>query len=168
MERLKDLPEREPGCICCEELLEQQEGLVAETEFWRVIVSRDQGYLGRSMIIAKHHVASEADISEDAVIDFHYLKIDLEQAAANAFGARICNWTELGNDAFAEEDPKPHLHHHMRPRYDQAVSFAGVVFDDPNWGSMYDVTQRWNVDKDPEGEGFKDKVARALREELVQ
>src|SRR5687767_1291716 len=116
MESNNQTPERVADCLFCEVLLEQTDGLVADTPCWRVIVSRDQGYLGRCMVIPLRHIEKEADLTEAEVLDFHYTKVALENAAAQAFGAKLFNWTELGNDAFQEDDPKPHLHHHVRPR----------------------------------------------------
>lgn len=158
--------ERESGCIFCEVLLEQVNGLVIDTAYWRILVSRDQGYLGRCMVIPIRHIEREADLSEAEVLNFHYVKAGLEEAVSRAFGARMCNWTELGNDAFQDAEPKPHLHHHMRPRYENPVEFASRQFDDHKWAHMYDSAQRWNVDKDPNALGFKDLVATAIRENL--
>lgn len=163
-----NVPNREPGCLFCEEILDQEDGFVLDTLGWRVIVSRDQGYLGRCMVIPRRHLSREAELTEEEVLEFHYLKVQLEDAFENAFGASLSNWTELGNDAFQEEDPKPHLHHHVRPRYSQPVEFAGRNFTDPKWGKMYDSFQRWNVDNDPDAEGFKNKVANAIRLAIVK
>lgn len=159
-------PEKEPGCLFCEELLEQQEGVVADTSFWRVVVSRDQGYLGRCMVISKYHIGNIMEMGFEQNDDLHDTQTRLEIAVRSAFSADWCNWTQLGNDALAEEVPKPHLHHHMRPRYQEPVIFAGYEFDDPNFGGMYDLNQRWNVDKDPHAAGFKDLVAMTIHDHL--
>ncbi|MEX0748804.1 MAG: hypothetical protein WD467_03155 [Candidatus Saccharimonadales bacterium] len=159
-------PEREPGCIICEEVLDQTDGLICRRAGWQILVSRDQGYLGRCLVMPTRHIDSEADLSEAEVLAFHYLKVDLESAVLQVFGARMCNWTELGNDAFQAKEPKPHLHYHMRPRYERSVEFAGHEFADPQFGHMYDLNQRWNVDTDPQAKGFKDLVAAALRSQL--
>ncbi len=156
-------PEREPECFFCEQLLEQKDGVVTETESWRVLVSRDQGYLGRCMVIPKRHIDRKEELLEEEVLELHYLQVDLENAVSQTLGARMCNWTQLGNHAYREVDPKPHLHYHMRPRYAEAVEFQGRRFEDPAFGEMYDLDQRWNVDADPEAAGFKEEVATALR-----
>lgn len=156
-------PEREPGCLFCEHLLEQKEGLVVETESWQVLVSRDQGYLGRCMIIAKDHIDKKEELREEAVLELHYLQVDLENAVSEMLGAAMCNWTQLGNHAYRDVEPSPHLHYHMRPRYAETVEFQGRRFEDPAFGEMYDLNQRWNVDTDPEAEDFKDEVAAVIR-----
>lgn len=162
----KDIkPEKEPDCLFCEELLEQQEGVVADTPFWRILVSRDQGYLGRCMVISQHHIGNVMEMDYEQHDDLFDAQVRLEQAVRSAFGAQWCNWTQLGNDAFAENKP-PHLHHHLRPRYYQPVEFGGYEFEDPHFGGMYDLNQRWNVDKDPTATGFKDSVADAIRNHL--
>lgn len=161
-------PEIISGCDFCEQLLSQNEGLVVETKNWRVLVSRDQGYLGRCLVIANRHIEDRSEMNEEEVLELHYMQIDLETAARRELGADICNWTQLGNDAYAEELPKPHHHYHMRPRYSEPVGFAGRQFDDPKFGQMYDLSQRWNVDADPEARGFKDQVANALSRHFQQ
>ena len=161
-------PELEPDCDICKIMGSEREGFVLDSPHWRVIVSRDQGYLGRCMVIPLRHLGQEADLTEEEVLEFHYLKVGLEAGIKRAFGATLCNWTELGNDAFQASEPKPHLHHHMRPRYAERVMFEGTSFDDPKWGHMYDLDQRWNVDKDERAIGFKAAVAEAIRISMIQ
>ncbi len=164
MERLAThKPEQEPECLFCEHLLGQKDGLVVETESWRVLVSRDQGYLGRCMVIAKHHIANKEELSEETVLELHYLQVDLENAVSHTLGATMCNWTQLGNHAYRDNDPNPHLHYRMRPRYGEPVEFDGRYFEDPAFGEMYDLNQRWNVDTDPKAHNFKNEVAGAIR-----
>lgn len=158
--------EREPGCLFCEELLEQDEGVVADTPRWRILVSRDQGYLGRCMVIARSHTETVADMSFAQNDDLFDAQVRLEQAVRGAFGAGWCNWTQLGNDAFQAEHPMPHFHTHLRPRYQQPVKFAGYEFSDPDFGHMYDLNRRWNVDADPEAAGVKDRIAEAIWQHL--
>lgn len=159
-------PEKDPECLFCEELLEQTGGVVADTPFWRILVSRDQGYLGRCMVISRSHIGNITEMTFQQNDDLLDAQVRLESAVREAFGADWCNWTQLGNDAFQTEDPKPHLHTHLRPRYREPLEFAGYEFADPNFGSMYDLDQRWNVDKDPEAAGFKDTVAEAIYRHL--
>lgn len=165
-ELINETFEREPDCLFCEDLLSQKEGLVAVTPFWQVLVSRDQGYLGRCMVISRHHIGNITEMDFKQNDDLLDTQVRLEQAVRVAFGADWCNWTQLGNDAFAEDDPKPHLHYHLRPRYSTAVEFAGYRFLDLKFGQMYDLNQRWNVDKDPAASGFKDLAADAIRNHL--
>lgn len=165
-EIINDAFEREPGCMFCEDLLTQTDGLVADSPSWRILVSRDQGYLGRCMVISRHHLGNIAEMDFQQNDDLFDTQVRLEHAVRMAFDADWCNWTQLGNDAFAEEEPKPHLHYHLRPRYSQPVEFGGYEFTDPHFGQMYNLNQRWNVDKDPTTAGFKDLVADAIRGHL--
>lgn len=161
-------PGRVSDCFVCEDLLDTTEGVVSDTLWWRVVVSRDQGYLGRCLVVPQSHVTSEAELPLEAAIEFHYLKISFEQAVQKAFGARICNWTELGNDAFQADEPNPHLHHHVRPRYDrQPIEFDGNLFWDPTWAHMYDLHNRQNIDKDTWAPGQKQRIAEAIADFFV-
>lgn len=157
---------REPECVFCDELLEQTSGVIAETAHWRILVSRDQGYLGRCMVINRHHRANITELEFGEWDDLLDVQSRLEQAVRRGLGASWCNWTQFGNDAFRVDEPKPHLHYHLRPRYQQPVEFAGYTFTDSEFGHMYDLEQRWNVDQEPGGAALKNQIAATIRAHL--
>ena len=47
------------------------------------------------------------------------------------------NWSCLMNDAFKDSSPKPQVHWHFRPRYENPVEIGGHVFKDSNFGHHY-------------------------------
>lgn len=44
------------------------------------------------------------------------------------------------DNVFKDENPKPHLHFHFRPRYKNSVEFMGETFIDKMFGHHYDRT----------------------------
>lgn len=112
--------------------------VIFETEYWRVILSDDQKYLGRSIIYLKRPAADLADLSQDELNDWHFMLRILESAMRQAFDARLFNWGCLMNHAYRIKPYTPLVHWHMRPRYDHSVYFSGVEFRDEEFGSHYE------------------------------
>ena len=50
------------------------------------------------------------------------------------------NWTCFMNYAYQEKPYRPHVHWHLRPRYERAVTIAGVTCEDPTFGHPYGQT----------------------------
>jgi diadenosine tetraphosphate (Ap4A) HIT family hydrolase len=65
------------------------------------------------------------------------------------------------NHAFKAEPFNPHVHWHIYPRYKTSVEVAGVVFDDPLFGSHID-EDKVNMVSDE----VLDEIALILQKEL--
>ena len=61
----------------------------------------------------------------------------LENLFKETFNATMFNWSCLMNDAFKDSSPKPQVHWHFRPRYENPVEIGGHVFKDSNFGHHY-------------------------------
>ncbi len=121
---------------------------VYETKHWRVIVSNDQDILGRCIVVCADDVGAMGQLTPEQWLDFGQLTQRLEAAAKKAFGATMCNWTCLMNNAYQNEPPNPHVHWHFRPRYKQTVQFAGLEFSDPEFGHHYRRSTNRDVGKE--------------------
>ena len=140
--------------------------LVFETRYWVVVLNPyDQHYLGRSVIILKRHVPTLASVSDAEWLDYKQLVGEFAKAASEAFGADHFNWSFNMNHAFRENPPQLHVHGHVRPRYRREVTFAGLTFEDREFGSHYGLTKR--PVEPPVFDAIRDKLARALREASV-
>jgi diadenosine tetraphosphate (Ap4A) HIT family hydrolase len=146
-------------CIYCEKPNENE--LIFETEFWQVILSSDQGYLGRCYVILKRHCGDLAELTDEEWLDFSEVVKKLESALKKSFNATMFNWTCLMNNAYQSESPNPHVHWHFRPRYNHKVEFAGLIFEDPEFGHHYDRTRKQEVAKD-----IKIKILEKIKENL--
>jgi diadenosine tetraphosphate (Ap4A) HIT family hydrolase len=127
----------------------EDETILYETDFWKVILSPDQAYLGRCVIVLKRDCGKMSNLRSDEWMDLHKNIIQkLEPAFKKAFNATMFNWTCLMNGAFKAENPKPHIHWHFRPRYRENVKFAGEQFQDLEFADHYDAKRRMIVSKD--------------------
>lgn len=105
------------------------------TDYWSVGVGNDQPYLGRAFCTLKSHKGKLGELSKDEWDDLQAIFRDLEQRYKKVFGADVINVECNMNHAFKTEPFNPHIHWHIYPRYKNPVEVAGVVFEDPLFGS---------------------------------
>jgi len=74
------------------------ETIVYETKYWKVILSENQYYLGRSFVIYKGEATHLSDLPTEVFIDLKKIIDLLEMTIKKAFGATHYNWTCLMND----------------------------------------------------------------------
>lgn len=133
-----------------------EKDLIYKTKFWKVILSDDQTYLGRCVVMLNRNCGDLADLTHEELIDFlENVVKKLEKAFREVFKARMFNWTCLMNNAYLESNPKPQVHWHFRPRYNIDVKVLDEVFTDPNFGHHY----KRNSDK---------VVSNEVREEIIK
>ena len=65
-------------------------------------------------------------------MELHQVIRQIERAVKGAFGADVCNWECLMNNAVKAGQPT-HVHWHLHPRYLGGATFAGEEFPDPKW-----------------------------------
>ena len=112
--------------------------MLYETRFWKIILSNEQSYLGRCVILLKRDCKELSKLTSEEWLDFHQNIVKkLESTFKKAFDATMFNWSCLMNDAYQAEDPKPYVHFHFRPRYNHDVKFAGEEFRDPDFAHHY-------------------------------
>lgn len=111
---------------------------VLETEYWVASMGPEQGYLGRAYVTLKVHKGDMAELTDDEWLDFSKVVKKLESSIKSAFNPQLFNWTCLMNNAFQHKPALPHVHWHLRPRYENTVNFDGINFVDPLFGYHYD------------------------------
>jgi diadenosine tetraphosphate (Ap4A) HIT family hydrolase len=126
------------GCHVCE-IIDRKDDrdLIFETDFWGVLLSFNQRYLGRCYIFSKRHFGSMSNMTEEENVDFLEVVKKLEKAIKKTFGATMFNWSCLMNNFYKKENPDPHVHWHMRPRYRDKVLVSGKSFEDGEFGHHY-------------------------------
>jgi len=126
------------GCHVCEMAAKKDDkDLIFETPFWEVLLSYNQRYLGRCYIFSKRHFGQMSDMTPEEVLDFLEVVKKIEAAIKKAFGATMFNWSCLMNNFYKEENPDPHLHWHVKPRYREKVVVAGKTFEDREFAHHY-------------------------------
>ena len=112
---------------------------VFATDHWRCVLNgRDQRYPGRCIVVARRHVASVPELDEEEWSELRDVMRRVESAGRRAFGADVANWGCLMNHAFQEDEARPHVHWHYRPRFRAPVEVAGLRFEDDAFGRHYE------------------------------
>lgn len=125
------------------------ETIMYETNFWKVVLFSDQAYLGRCVIVLKRNCAELSNLTPDEWVDFHTNIVQkLEYAFKKAFNATMFNWTCLMNHAYQKNPPKPFCHWHFRPRYREVIQFAGEKFQDLEFAHHYNLERKMIVSQD--------------------
>jgi diadenosine tetraphosphate (Ap4A) HIT family hydrolase len=146
-------------CDYCREL--NKDELIFETKFWKVVIAPDQAYLGRCYVILKRHCGDLAELENSEWSDFIEIVKKVESALKKSFNATMFNWTCLMNNAYRNDPPNPHVHWHLRPRYNHKVEFAGEVFEDPEFGHHYSRERKQEI-----SDVVKKKIVDRIKENL--
>jgi len=78
-----------------------------------------------------------SDLAGDEWDDFSKVVKTLESTYKEALGATLFNWGCLMNDAYQNKPPNPHVHWHLRPRYEKPIKLFGLTFEDLEFGHHY-------------------------------
>lgn len=122
-------------CEICPLLVGQtaaDDNVILQTERWVAVLDRNQCYLGKSFITLRQHKETLSELDEVDWMELHQVIRQLEQAVKGAFGADVCNWECLMNNA-VKAGQSTHVHWHLHPRYLADTVFAGEEFPDPKW-----------------------------------
>ncbi len=117
------------GCSVCNPNLGPS---LAESDHWRLVLNRNQNLLGKCFLAVRHHLASVPDLTSDEWLDLHR---ELGRATR---ALRLAFQPDHFNYAFLQNQDR-HVHLHLIPRYAGPRTFAGGVFDDPDYLDHYAV-----------------------------
>lgn len=110
--------------------------LIYSTAYWDVILSHDQAYFGRLVIVCKADREMLGDIGADEQHDLFALFKKLEAFFKKEFNATMFNYSCLMNNAYRDGE-RARVHWHFRPRYKETITVLGEQFSDPNFGYHY-------------------------------
>ena len=130
-------------CNHCQKPNENE--LIYQTKFWKVIIASDQIYLGRCYVTLKRHCGDLAELENSEWFNFIELVKRLESTLKKSFDATMFNWACLMNNAYQNEPPNPHIHWHFLPRYNHKIEFAGEIFEDLEFGHHYNIERKQEV-----------------------
>lgn len=124
-------------CEFCALSPEEMKWLLYENEHWYLFLADRQDYAGRCLISCKRHCESISELSADEWLTLKKLMEACEAMLKNELGADLLNWSCLMNDAFKQNEPVPHVHFHLRPRYSKPIKIGNTVFKDKEFGHHY-------------------------------
>lgn len=124
-------------CEVCP-FVENPDSPIFESKFWVInLAAHDQYYPGRAYVTAKRHVGNLPDLTNEEWADLHAVMKRFEEAVKKGLGASMCNWTCLMNNAYQTKPYNPHVHWHVRPRFDKPAVIMGEKFTDELFGHHY-------------------------------
>lgn len=132
------------NCDICPLVASQQaadDEVILQTDRWVAVLDRNQSYLGKAFVSLRQHKATLSDLDQSDWQELHEVMRRMEYATKQAFGADVCNWECLMNNAVKAGQPT-HVHWHLHPRYVAGTNFAGVDFPDTKWPRIQDGVQR--------------------------
>lgn len=121
---------------------------IKETEYWEVVLSKNQYYLGYSIINLKRACENLSGLKQEEILDFFDIVVWFEKRLKEVFGASMFNWSCLMNNSYKSEEIPAQVHWHARPRYKNKVEFAGEVFVDEVFAHHYDKNKTKFVSED--------------------
>ena len=124
-------------CEWCGLTEEDKRYQLYESRFWSVFLADEQDQIGRCILVLKRHCPSLPELTEDEWDELRDLVCRLEACLKAVLGAALCNWSCLMNHFYKESAPDPHLHIHVRPRYDKPVLLNGRAYPDSAFGHHY-------------------------------
>ncbi len=105
--------------------------------FWSAYLSDNQDYIGRVIVVLNRHCGSLSELNADEWLELREIIKRLERSIKKALNADMFNWSCLMNDFYKKENPYPHLHIHLRPRYKNAVYVDKKAFYDDEFAHHY-------------------------------
>ncbi len=139
------------NCGWCNLSEEDRQFQVYDSTFWSVFLSDEQDYIGRCILVLKRHCRSMSELTDDEWEELRKLVCKVEACLKAVLGATLCNWSCLMNSFYKASDPNPHLHIHVRPRYDKPVMLNGSTYIDSEFGHHYALNKSGSIpDKDRE------------------
>ncbi len=118
------------NCDWCNLSEEDKQFQVYESKSWSVFLSDEQDYIGRCILVLKRHCNSLSELTGGEWDELRNLICKVEACLKAVLGATLCNWSCLMNNFYKESAPNPHLHIHVRPRYDKPVMLNGNIYSD--------------------------------------
>ncbi|NYB52081.1 MAG: HIT family protein [Methanobacteriaceae archaeon] len=149
-------------CEYFEKLTQHEFGeLLAETDYWLIILAPDQRNLGTCVVALKRDEKELSGLKDEEWMDLSRVVKELESAIKKAFHATMFNWGCLMNSSYLLDPPSPHLHWHFIPRYREPVQFQGKTFEDPCFGrsTMHDRGRSVEL-----GEEFRKEIMKRINE----
>lgn len=125
-------------CEFCDLTTEDKKYLLYENEYWSIFLADKQDYIGRCIVVLRSHKGSLSELNEQEWLSLKNITNSAELLLKNELNATMFNWSCLMNDAYKNNQPQPHIHFHVRPRYAAPVCFNGQVFCDEAFAHHYD------------------------------
>ena len=137
--------------------------LIAETDYWVILLAPDQRYLGTCVVALKRFDGDLGGLTDEEWLDFGLIVKNLEAAIRKSFKSVLFNWGCLMNSSYLNDPPNPHVHWHLIPRYKNKTEFEDFIFEDPCFGSS---TMKTNGVTSKVPEDVRWKIIKKIKDNL--
>lgn len=130
------------NCAYCAEgaLLDKFGIKIAQTEFSKIILFREQSHPGRVIVASLSHVDELWELPEAERIGFMNDVAAVGRALHEAFGPQKVNYGAYG-------DTMHHLHFHLVPKYEDGFEWGGVFAMNPGLETLDEEGYRKTAEK---------------------
>lgn len=111
--------------------------IIYKGKYWTLSFNK-QDYLGRCVLTTNKHISKFDELNDEEVISLRNMLKAIEKELKDLYGCTMLNWCCNMNNVFAKENPDPHVHIHIRPRYKNSVNINGIIYKDNEFGAHYD------------------------------
>jgi len=115
----------------------ETEWLLYRSLHWSVYLADVQDYVGRCILVLNRHCGSLSELDSSEWMDLKAIIDLVERVYKEVLGAEPSNLSCLMNDFYKEPTPNPHLHIHMRPRYQNAIVLNNHAYEDTEFAHHY-------------------------------
>ena len=143
------------ACDWCNLSEEDKHFQLCESKSWAVFLADEQDYIGRCILVLKRHCGSLSELTEEEWDELRRLVCKAEECLKAVLGATLCNWSCLMNSFYKDATPAPHLHIHVRPRYDKPVMINGNTYTDSEFGHHYALKKSGEMPAEDKNEVFR-------------
>lgn len=125
-------------CDLCNLTEDERKYRLIQGNYWAVYLADKQDYIGRCIFVLNRHCESLSKLSSEEWTELKLLIERIEAAITSSLGATMFNWSCLMNDFYKSNTPDPHLHIHIRPRYNTPITINEKIFNDEEFAHHYD------------------------------
>jgi len=108
--------------------------LIIEYEHWCILLRYEQVTLGSLMLVCKDDVTKFSDISNGSFIEYGNVIHNIEKKLQERFQYDKINYLMLMM-------VDPNVHFHVIPRYFGSKEFKNIVFNDPGWPGIPEISK---------------------------
>ena len=125
---------------------------IAQSECWTVVLNTNQSLLGRCFLVLRRPETDVTALTSDEILDLWAMVRRVKSALDQLWSPDHYNYAFLMN-------LDRQVHFHVIPRYRDGLTFAGLTFADPDFGSHYNLDPARTLD-----DAGYDAILAALRE----
>jgi diadenosine tetraphosphate (Ap4A) HIT family hydrolase len=97
--------------------------LIFESLHWTIFLAPNQSNIGTCLIALKRRCGTLDGLNDEEWLDFGKVVRKVEYSIRNSFKSVMFNWGSLMNADYLIENPDPHVHWHLIPRYMEKIEF---------------------------------------------